>query len=802
MEITRSKLAIILTCLVLSAVRATVASSYPYSSQFLSPQRANSSEQVILLKLPGLISPQIQEQYQPRQQAFYDPAQQRALLMVTSDDEQRQLDESAIEEHSAVLTIPLSTLNNLQAKPETHYAGQQVKMAPSDYPSETRLSQMQILPQSEQQQTVESSREHISLQQVQQLNSLISALAANVPQVPTSYPGEPQLYQQQSPRQATSNLTSSVEQQLRQLISQHADLYGNGPTSSAGLNQVSADQPHLWRDTQLDQQEDAVQTSQVSQLESSHASDATSSLLNKLASSSPDLLLRLRALLRRAGQQRPDSRRNLTSLGAPTAKSIYSDSDDTTHNDEALKYLSTLRDQHGRPAFSGKPSMLDTFLTSNNLSSHEEIKIPLVVIAMPRILSLKRNQQLAAGSQNKPTHPSNSSVVSLIQQFIKPVYANLTQSGVGNSSTGNGTSSHQLVDLDGPPASYSTTNNPTESNLSPYMYMTGEGLASSGAGSDQAQEPARPSSNAQHTMAPYAHQFSVPSIGAPKRAQYDQQPYLIGQQNGRTTLIKLQRGPARAEDYQSSSRPIEESPNLVRPLIDLIVARSNGTASTESSGHRASSQPNGNDYQFQLVERAGAGGDLQNYSARNHLMLYTKGQPSPNQPLQLAAMKNPPFTPIQPASISPEQLLEQRTYSPTSSKQTNGTGSYRSLAGEAYANQPLAGYQKELYPASAGAGVRSIEDRLARLRPLFYSANRRFGNPRTVSDGLEEQLALAKKLSPRQIAGYLGRIRTARRPAEAGEQQDLHASSSDDQPAAQRIEIKKSPKMMVMIVRA
>lgn len=296
-------------------------------------------------------------------------------------------------------------------------------------------------------------------------------------------------------QQQMLNNASLLDQQMRQLLIQRqilqqqiqqAELYSSAvkspsttPSTVYEQQQQLTEAPQLWRDSLSSSQRQLASPASVSSYGTANATGAqqvnvdSSQLLSRLAGSSPELLMRLRSMLRKAS-----SLHGRNSSSASSAEKVPSYSD-----------YSDLLGSSQHPA---DKAMLQNFLQSQNLSSHEEIKIPLVVIAMPRILSLKRDQ-LIANSQKQSGGPFNTSISGA---------SNLYNPGMASNSA-------WIKSLASAAAAASA-------NLTaPYLRPT-EQLESVGA----ADQVPTTTSAPHQTMAPYARQFGSGPQQAPIARYY------------------------------------------------------------------------------------------------------------------------------------------------------------------------------------------------------------------------------------------------------------------------------------------
>lgn len=302
-------------------------------------------------------------------------------------------------------------------------------------------------------------------------------VGATYVRVPFSRPSELEQASSRSNANYTESNVSSLEQQIRQLMLQRhliqQQLHQTEVTTMKTTTQAyeqPTEAPQLWRDTL------SAQGQRQTGLGSQQIHVDSASLLNRLAASSPELLMRLRSMLRRASSVQSKSPMNGTLTDQLTQTPSYADLGDLSSS------MQTPADK----------AMLQSFLQSQNITSHEEIKIPLVVIAMPRILSLKRDQMLA-NTQRQP-----SANVSQYQYGSSQPFVNFTRDSLSNITSGTGWMK-SLVDA------------ATASNASSYLSRNQQSIQ------QQIETPVEQptpttTSSPQHTMAPYARQFGSPSV--------------------------------------------------------------------------------------------------------------------------------------------------------------------------------------------------------------------------------------------------------------------------------------------------
>lgn len=477
------------------------ASPYQLASQYLGSQGIGD-EPVLLVKLPRSISSQMQSQLQFQQRG----SNQKPTLMYASRQQQAPVSpqdlsaaslpsaDQTMEDQSISLTIPLSSIagtgESPQAQRQVVYMMPQSQVEAQSEPGDSHSYRPALDVDSPLVDFMsEESNGHEIVEQKR-----IAADESNEPRAN-------QLQQHQD-----TNLTSTIEQQVRKLLQQQAEQYSTTsvpmiaaqPATTVPSNQL------LWLDAQQAQQEQSQNQHQVDVVNKQNSLE-TSSLLSKLSSSSPDLLLRLRSLLKKAAQQRRLQQLQLAAKNGSLAElDTAQRTGGRTRSELADQYQSShfpLDSEQLSLGASGSQHLLSTFLASNNLSSHEEIKIPLVVIAMPRIVSLKRNQQKSADSAaTSLTHLASQQV------HLTPL-ANYTH----NNATLNAT--HLLLNQLQQHTLNNSLSNSTGDNLAPYLYLASDNTQDAPTrvrASVGQQQSDGADSNLDYTMAPYARQFSMP----------------------------------------------------------------------------------------------------------------------------------------------------------------------------------------------------------------------------------------------------------------------------------------------------
>lgn len=505
-----------------------IVSAWPLerTSQYLGTQNQNG-EHILLFKLPKSISSQIQGQIQHQQLSpswlNQDQMQQEASLILEQPIRSLYGDRD-LNEKSISLTVPLSELAS-SSRPQSRAGASELQYRPihserSKYVSSSD-ARLPHFPGSqvvfEYLATDESNSNEIKDSHRAESPQLAAVAPENNPQSEQSYSSHPL----KPHHQKASNLSSAIEQTVRHYLQEQADhssttmitptttlpsdtttnpefYYHVNPTTQLAIQQ-QADQ-YLGQQNTIEQPE---QNRSVQHLDGP-------GLLSRLANSSPDLLFRLRGLLRQAagGGKNSSHYSSENNLSNPMTNRHT----ELNELDSGHPGLGHHQQSSRRGPFNGADSMLNTFLTSHNLSSHEEIKIPLVLIAMPRILSLKRNHLATS-------HPgqNNSSISllepSIIKQVISPLLTNSSQAESQNNATQLVRPALKSSNETNPEGNY-TNNSSTNSgqNVIRYSYLPREQEISM-------------SSVPRHTMAPYARQFAVTAI-TPTVHQYAQQPHL------------------------------------------------------------------------------------------------------------------------------------------------------------------------------------------------------------------------------------------------------------------------------------
>lgn len=509
-----------------SAINIQIASAWSLekTGQYLGTQNQNG-QHLLLFKLPESISSQIQGKIQYQQPNQFstswpnDPMQQEASLNLEQPISSLYEDQRP-KERSIALTIPLSDLTS-SSRLQSQAPVSEPRYRPSFYERSehsafpVRLSHYSSSPVViDYLATDESNNNQVKDNHQVESHQFTNVKQDNYLQNGQSHP--PQRLEQLSKtihHKTAANLSSAIEQTVRHYLQQQADYSSTtmiAPTTTLPADTSTSPEFHYHVDptTQvaiLQQAEQQHEQQNIAEQAGQHHHGQKSQqfygagLLSRLANSSPDLLLRLRGFLRQAAGE-----------GKNSTELHYLRENNFSHPVMNQETMSGLESGHQglensqaggslKGPYNGSDSMLSTFLTSHNLSSHEEIKIPLVVIAMPRILSLKRNQ-LATSNPGL----SNSSVSllspSLIKQVLSPVTTNLTQAHAINNGARLGQLSFKGLNETNPEGNYTENSSTVSSqNVNPYSYLSGE-------------QQIPMSSAPRHTMAPYARQFAVTAI--------------------------------------------------------------------------------------------------------------------------------------------------------------------------------------------------------------------------------------------------------------------------------------------------
>lgn len=436
------------------------------------------------------------------------------------------------KEQSISLTIPLSTLNidsmmqiNKSPNQENHANAQQTRFVkiveqeptikgPQSYPQPIEIPL--IVPRRHQSS---NSGSYMSNMRPQNLNYHVVNATMNHQTNSEQHLRQmileeqiqqllDQLQQEQFKQQQQQQQQQQYQQQHLQPQQQTFDLH---PIEMSGYSQR---EPQLWRNTHPSLYQ--------------NNSSSASSMLSKLSNSSPDLLIRLKNLLRKSAKLNADKypAGNYTndSPDANAQRSSYEQQQNMNQKQTDLFEQFKSENNHIYDQ-----SMLNSFLSDKNISSHEEIKVPFVVIAMPRILSLKRNNGPNSNRQNNTTSISQALLASLIQQALAQNSKNFSQNSNLTSNIANELISSQLINRNTNSTSPMINNNGTngmQPTTAAILYLP-NGNTNGNAISNNFQN------NRQHinfisgnnsvtsqTMAPYAQQF-VPTEGFKPR-QSDQ----------------------------------------------------------------------------------------------------------------------------------------------------------------------------------------------------------------------------------------------------------------------------------------
>lgn len=431
------------------------------------------------------------------------------------------------KEQSISLTIPLSTLNLnsfMNAQKEQNRLPQQastryVKIIEPDQ----RLSPAEYPTMRPRRNTVTLQDAELSQIRTSQRPQTYSVL--NLTQYPPANDQFKQILLQEQIQQLLNQLQKQQQQPQNLYQQPSLDLY---PMEAPQQPQ----QPQLWRNSQPN-------------IYQNHSTSSTN-FLNKLSNSSPDLLIRLRNLLQKSSKMSLESDTSSYGLNSSSSMGVrmidlssgnrnQMSGDSRYPLDSIEQYKSQMTDR----------SMLNTFLHDKNISSHEEIKFPFIVIAMPRIMSLRRNQVSNSGSRMNATSLSQASLMSLLQQAL------MGPKNYSASSNSTGNQSVQLARI----GRYQNSNtsrsnhNSTSNSMSPtFIYLTNENQ--NAAPRDQRSS----NSGTSPTAAPYAHPFS--QIDSMKQSQQRSGPYGSARNmTGNSWLAVNQASTHPQFDDQPDSRP-------------------------------------------------------------------------------------------------------------------------------------------------------------------------------------------------------------------------------------------------------
>lgn len=300
-------------------------------------------------------------------------------------------------------------------------------------------------------------------------------------------------------------------------------------------------QPLLWRDTMQANEltyltrpsSSASAQPHLNQVDNSNNRTAVtqdiSNLLAKLSNSSPELLMKLRNILRKASLK-DNSSSNGTSVSvvnfydtSPAKVSNSNDSNNSTSYHTMRDHLTglagehTTSDSHRTANHGAAPSDTSASYASmlpnpgpgnrHNTSSQEELKIPLVVVAMPRKLPVVDTVRNAHQHQESNSQPMEQQLYPT-DNFTMP-HSNATRPYPPLRWTLSGVSSPSSL------SNHSSGRSTSGARLAPYLYGPSSHLTGSNNNQHQLDQyqPTVTTSMPLHTMAPYAHLFdSAPSM--------------------------------------------------------------------------------------------------------------------------------------------------------------------------------------------------------------------------------------------------------------------------------------------------
>lgn len=597
-------LSIYITCsslIILLTVVSRFAQSDQITSQYIGTQ-SNGNDHVLLFKLPQSISSQLQNQLPRRSNAeinlianrlevnnnnngaqYSGPRHQQSYRLLRQVQPEHQTGEQSIP-----LIFPQQTSNQFKSnEQQINRAVQNHQLDGGNYAHERNPVAIKSL------YDYSTTHELALLQQQRQLEDLLELERQQQQQLKHLQQEKAQLDKEIH----INNLDSIVEQKVRQFLAQQQQLasqYASSPTPQHVTATIppsylheSQPQPTLWRDSQLN-------PNGPNYVENA-ASTNSSGLLSKLASSSPELLMRLKSLLSQAAsgsssqQQQPtrfsgnNAETNYT-LSEPikTLHYNYSSGGPVDQNGSGTNYMDQPQQAHL------STNHTNYGINHNATLQQSEIKIPLVVIAMPRILSLKKN--LANIGSADQQQASNYTLPHLIGGSMMELNAN------GNNSSTFG--ANYFSQLSNGPANYSSSGHlANSSNLSPILL----GKQLSIGGSNYSEHVDTTTSLPQHTMAPYAQQFNVP-VASPiarhltnnNNYQSHQvflypgqvkvnQPELIYETNMTDSSVRQTMRPAQSMD-SLSERPINHQQNRVE--LDNVFQVQGGYPASQDGSRR------------------------------------------------------------------------------------------------------------------------------------------------------------------------------------------------------------------------
>lgn len=707
-------------CLLICLLESLHATANPLTSTYLGAQ-THGNEHLLLFKLPDTISARVLEQQRRLQPALLAAISQP---LPPPPPVPVHLGHGPADEQSISLTIPLSTL-----QPISQPAQVATLVAPVAEPQPVAIvgkspgAQLSLV-------------DYLaSLEAGHPLPALVAPPAAAAVHHPPPPPERPSFVVAPNGLELVGPV-----QQLQPLPDRPVLLPPPPPPAEPVLVHQINPRPPL-------QLLPAAQINQTSEV---------SNLLRKLSNSSPELLLRLRSLIRLAAQQQQ--------AGGPLPPPL----DPLAHNQTLLPvplveqlgpgHLVPVRpvpppvealDQ--QPYYDLNGNVSSSYATGQNVQSHEEIKIPLVVIAMPRILSLKRNQLASSSPQPLNTSsvlPSISSTIiqRLARHHLPSLAANITQNNLSNATSQLDTTS-QL--------NYTSQLAPQREQQAPYIYLA------PAADLEASQQPADllaaekqpqgsvPSSLA--TMAPYAHHFvHLPPLQSA--------PLLQHQPESLSPVFK-------SDHHQPAVG------QFVGPLIETMIAGRQQNRS-DPLGHLTHPEQADGAFQFQLLEASSQNEQRLNRPSAGQIQ-YVR----PTYDLQLAGERR---NGQQQGEAGDKEAHQQVVYlSPVPGRPANG-----SLAGqEGRAEERLGAFVSAVRGQQQQPHrISLVHEGIRKLRPLFQASSRRT-SPGDVKGALGERQAA--RLSPGQMISLLSRAT------------DRRASSGRP---GDELDAKRKSKVVLMIV--
>lgn len=563
-KMSKSTLAVVSLTLAL----ATRVAASSITSQYLGT-RSQNGEQMLLFQLPEAITSEMIERpktdhsivtpsQQPidpmatqysehhyRRQQPYKKSSRAAISRQATDyevDFAPQLTETSaanvyqnIDEQSISLTIPLSALQDVQTGPGGVY---QSDIKPVSFKQQRKQPHL----------AEHGGSKHRPANRKMPPGKRASADMAPLDYV-TANNGISWFYESNEASNKTSPSTDNeligqlLQDALKQLFSLQA--------TTKPTNRIESRQPILWRDSPQSNESAYLtrpfssalrQSQQHSHGDISSSDNRTAvtqdiyNLLDKLSSSSPELLTKMRNILRKASLKSDGS---LNSTYVSVAHLYDAARAKVDSGDGNNSSTTSTRDDTNAP--SSRPA------SRQNSSLQHELRIPLLVIAVPR-----KTPVVNALPQHHDSGPRP------MEQQLYPA--------------DNFTMPHSNATRPYPPLRWTMTGDPSQSpalnntrRLAPYLY------GSSAAGShNHHQTPSMTTSAPLHTMAPYAHLFGS---ALPARHHYSDKgnaSSVLPEPNARHRLLPpgdssaYQRQPTGSGSHGDDSAGLHEYPSILR----------------------------------------------------------------------------------------------------------------------------------------------------------------------------------------------------------------------------------------------